>query len=69
MPQFVRVEEHCQMKLNSHLEFHSPAGPIAFTLYTKSQSATTSSFDHDEYADDTQMYMSLSVSNAIGIFR
>ena len=41
-------------------------GPMIFTLYTTPLSAIISSFDinHHLFADDTQMYMSLSVSNA-----
>ena len=37
-------------------------GPVLFTLYTTPLSAIISSFDI--YTDDTQIYMSLSVSNA-----
>ena len=41
-------------------------GPVLFTLYITPLSANISSFDinHPLHADDTQMYMSLSVSNA-----
>ena len=44
----------------------SVLGPVLFTLYTTPLSAIISSFDTNHYlfADDTQMYMSLSVSNA-----
>ena len=44
----------------------SVLGPVIFTLYTTPLSAIIFSLDinHHLYADDTQIYMSLSVSNA-----
>ena len=44
----------------------SVLGPVLFTLYTTPLSVFITSFDinHHLYADNTQMYMSLSVSNA-----
>ena len=44
----------------------SVPGPVLFTLYTTPLSAIISNFaiNHRLYADDTQIYMSLSVSNA-----
>ena len=44
----------------------SVLGPVLLTLYTTPLSAIMSSFDikHHLYADDTRIYMSLSVPNA-----
>ena len=47
----------------SHSHYGVPRGPVLFTLCTTPHIAIISSFDinHHLYADDTQMYMSLSV--------
>ena len=42
----------------------SVLGPVTFTLYTTPLRVISSSFHVNLYADDTQIYMSLSVSNA-----
>ena len=46
-------------------------GPVLFILYTTPISTIISSFDinHHLYADDTQMYMSLSISNVKESFK
>ena len=66
--QSVKIEDTFSDKVT--LSYGAPQGsvlrPVFFTLYTTPLSAITSSFDicHHLYADATQIYMSLSVSNA-----
>ena len=66
--QSVKIKDTFSDKVT--LSYGSPQGsvlgPVLFTLYTTPLSTIIPSFDinHHLYADDTQIYMSLSVSNA-----
>ena len=66
--QSVKIEDTLSDKVT--LSYGGPQGsvlgPVLFTVYTTPLSGIISNFDinHHLYADDTQIYMSLSVSNA-----
>ena len=66
--QSVKIEDALsdEVTLSYGIPQGSVLGPVFFTLYTTPLSAIISSFDinHHIYADDTQIDMSLSVSNA-----
>ena len=66
--QSIKIKDTLSNKVT--LSYGAPQGsvlePVLLTLHTKPLCAIISSFDinHHLYADDTQSYMSLSVSNA-----